>query len=292
MTDRGRLWAQASEPDILALCQAHDARLILPRFERVALPVAALCETPGGARDRQLLRGEGFHLRAVTGAGWAFGHAERDGYAGWLNLADVALHPADDPTHRIAVSRSYAKPNPGLKATGHEIPLSHGTRVIVLDEADGWSRVAWTRDDAPRDLYIPSGHLAPVSGRETDPVEVAEMFWGTPYLWGGNSSFGIDCSGLVQAACLACGIACPGDSDTQVAALGQGLPEDAPLRRGDLMFWKGHVAWVVDPGTLLHANAFHMAVAYEPLQDAIARIAAQGGGQVRARKRLWQAASL
>ena len=97
---------------------------------------------------------------------------------------------------------------------------------------------------------------------------------------------GIDCSGLVQIACLACDIPCPGDSDVQEGALGSPLPEDAPLQRGDLLFWRGHVAWVSDPDTLLHANAHHMAVSFEPLREAIARIDAQGDGPVTARKRL------
>jgi len=119
-----------------------------------------------------------------------------------------------------------------------------------------------------------------------DPVTIATVLLGTPYLWGGNSAFGIDCSGLVQAACMVCGIACPGDSDMQAAGLGQLVTDGSPPRRGDLLFWKGHVAWVSGPDTILHANAHHMAVAYEGLVAAVARIAAQGGGPVTAHRRL------
>ena len=134
--------------------------------------------------------------------------------------------------------------------------------------------------------YVPATHLKPVDTTEADFVTVAEKFVGTPYLWGGKSSFGLDCSGLVQVALNACGLPCPRDSDMQENALGEAIaPDIANLRRGDLVFWKGHVAIARDPATLLHANAFHMAVAIEPTVDAIARIHA-GGSAVTSLRRL------
>ncbi len=122
-------------------------------------------------------------------------------------------------------------------------------------------------------------HLAPLGERETDWTAVAERFLGTPYLWGGKTSLGIDCSGIVQIAFEACGIAAPRDTDMQQAALGTALPLDAglpPLRRGDLVFWKGHVGFMRDAETLLHANAHHMAVASEPLSTTLERLAKRG----------------
>jgi cell wall-associated NlpC family hydrolase len=126
---------------------------------------------------------------------------------------------------------------------------------------------------------VPARHLAPLDARAPDMVAVAEQFLGVPYLWGGKTSFGLDCSALVQVALTACGVPCPRDSDMQERALGVPLPLASDLvdvRRGDLVFWKGHVAIMRDRTTLLHANAFHMAVAIEPIKDAIVRIRAAG----------------
>ena len=124
--------------------------------------------------------------------------------------------------------------------------------------------------------YVPASHLAPAAHHESDFVAVAERFLGTPYLWGGKTNHGLDCSALVQVALNACGICCPRDSDMQEHALGGLVTSLSTLQRGDLVFWKGHVAIVRDEQTFVHANAFHMAVAIEPTVEAIARIAAAG----------------
>jgi cell wall-associated NlpC family hydrolase len=135
--------------------------------------------------------------------------------------------------------------------------------------------------------FVPNVHLAGLDVRAADFVAVAERFIGTPYLWGGKSCLGIDCSGLVQLSLQAAGKSCPRDSDLQQAELGRALDADEArqLRRGDLIFWKGHVAIVRDADTVVHANAFHMATAIENTSEAIARIKASGS-DVTAIKRL------
>ncbi len=246
-------------------------------LHRVSAPVADLLSNPRGTRERQLLRGEDVTV-IDTADGHAYGIALRDGYCGWIAAEAFASGPAEAPTHRVSAARTYGKTTPGLKVMGRVTPLSFGTRLAVLEVRDGWARAAWSRGTIHSDLHVPAGHLAPLEEAEPDPVAVAERFLGAPYLWGGNSAFGIDCSGLVQAALLSCGIQCPGDSDQQQAALP--AIDGAKLRRGDLVFWKGHVAIMIDAERMIHANAHHMAVTHEDLAAAAARIETAGDDPV------------
>ncbi|HUI96833.1 MAG TPA: NlpC/P60 family protein [Xanthobacteraceae bacterium] len=231
---------------------------------------------PDAPLDTEALRGERVTVYETTEEGWCWGQLDRDGYVGWLP-ANALMAPGPTPTHVVAALRTLAFPGPSIKLPP-VAAYSLGCRLAV------------TRVEGPLAVtaagFVPARHLAPVDAAEPDFVAVAERFVGVPYLWGGKTSFGIDCSGLVQVALQAAGIACPRDSDMQEGALGTPVPADlANLRRGDLMFWKGHVAIVRDGATLLHANAFHMAAAVEPVADAVARIAA-GGSEISVVKRL------
>ncbi|MHA6347452.1 C40 family peptidase [Roseivivax sp. CAU 1761] len=242
---------------------------------RLAAPLADLCRAPDGPRDRQVLKGAALTVYDRVG-GWAFVQAGADGYVGYLREAALTA-PGPAPTHRVAARATHLYPAPDFK-TRERAALSLGAELAVTGRR---GRFAETPEG-----FVPEAHLAPLDRPETDPVAVAERLLGTPYLWGGNSAWGIDCSGLVQAALRACGRACPGDSDLQEAAgLGRRLDPGAVARRGDLLFWRGHVGWVAGDDLLLHANAHHMAVAFEPLAAACARIAAQGDGAVTAHLR-------
>ncbi|MEO1107268.1 MAG: NlpC/P60 family protein [Pseudomonadota bacterium] len=241
---------------------------------RVIQPVVDLFSQPDGLRDRQLLFGDMVEVVEETD-GWSRLTADKDGYSGWVRSAQLG---ADIPqTHKITAPATHAYEQADMK-TRDLASLSFGSTVQALSKTGKFVETELG--------FIPSTHLAPIADMQTDPVAVAELFLGTPYLWGGNSRFGIDCSGLVQVGLLACGIPCPGDSGDQEQDVATALPEDTGPLRGDLLFWKGHVAWVSGPNMLLHANAHHMAVAYEPMDQAIARIMAQGDGPVTAHKRL------
>ena len=240
---------------------------------QVAVPLADLLDAPFGKRDRQVILGEAL-LLIDRQEGWCFVQAAKDGYCGWLAEAAVAGGAAD-PTHWLAAPASHLYSAPKVQAP-ERAALTLGARVQVLAVEGAFART-------PQG-YVPEVHLRPLGDWQADPVTVAESLLGTPYLWGGNSRAGIDCSGLVQAALTACGLPCPGDSDLQ-RALGAEIAGDAPLRRGDLLFWRGHVAMVVDDRRLIHANGHHMAVQYEGIAACIARIAEQGGGPVAARRR-------
>ena len=239
----------------------------------VAVPLADLCASPFGARDRQVALGEALVV-IDRRDGAVFVQMAKDGYCGWLDA--VAVGPALVATHWVAAAGTHLYPEARVQARAIAA-LPFGARLAVTGVQGDWAAVAGG--------FVPAMHLRAMGDMFHDPVAVAEMFLGTPYLWGGNSRDGIDCSGLVQAALLACGRACPGDSDQQ-AALGTPLAEGAALRRGDLLFWKGHVAMVVDGARLIHANGHSMSVCHEGIAACIDRIAAAGGGPVIARRRL------
>lgn len=275
MSDR-RLTPFNGRVAALSLRGTVDApQFVAGDWQRVSQPVADLLARPDGPRDRQLLLGERF-LVLDRDAGFAFGQAERDGYVGWLALN--ALGPDAAATHWVTAPGTHAYPAATIKQ-GERAALSFGSRVTVVAE-----HPQFLETDAG--WFLPRQHLAPIGQHLTDPVSVAALFLGTPYLWGGNSRMGVDCSGLVQAAHLACGLPCPGDSDLQEEGFGTALPEGSAWQRGDLLFWKGHVALIADADRILHANGHHMATAYEDTAAAIARIEAQGGGPVTAHKRL------
>lgn len=241
----------------------------------VGVPVADLLRDPGGRRDRQLLWGTPLRVFEER-EGWAFVQSDLDDYVGYVPAG--SLVPAMPRTHRVCVQATHLYSTPDIKAPEAHW-LSFGSRLRVVSASGAFF-------ETEEGLFVPKPHLRPLNAPLSDPATVAQLHFGVPYLWGGNSSRGIDCSGLVQAALLACGIDCPGDSDLQQSDVGTALPSGTEAQRGDLFFWKGHVAMAVDAQTLIHANAYQMAVGYERIADAVARIAEQGEGPVTAHKRL------
>jgi cell wall-associated NlpC family hydrolase len=245
--------------------------------QEVITGIAPMRDAPshGATQVTEALRGERVTIYETDDEGWAWGQLAADGYVGWLPAAAL-LVPEAQPTHKVTALRTFVFPGPSIKLPPTDA-LPFGAQAAVVSEQDGFAVLA-------SGGYVPKPHLATLGAHETDFVAVAERFVGTPYLWGGKSSLGIDCSALVQVALNACGIPCPRDSDMQEKALGKPTSL-AGLQSGDLIFWKGHVAIARGRNSMIHANAFHMAVAIEPVAEALARIGA-AGSQVTSVRRL------
>jgi cell wall-associated NlpC family hydrolase len=248
--------------------QVEAKRFVDGTLHQVVVPDAAIRREPNheARLETEALLGDRFTVYEFGDEGWAWGQLQSDGYVGFIAAGALGRVGAT-PTHKVAVRLTIGFPGPDIKLPPIAA-LPFGARIAVTRQDE---RFVVTESG----LHLPSRHVAPVTAKERDFVAVAEQFLGAPYLWGGKTGDGIDCSGLVQVALQAAGIACPRDSDMQEMAPGKPVSR-AEMRRGDLVFWKGHVAIARDPDTLLHANAHHMAVATELADEAIARIKAAG----------------
>jgi hypothetical protein len=248
------------------MTSAHKQRRILS-------PVADTREVPDasalrGKFESQLVFGEDFLVEEESGD-WCRGTCSHDGYAGWIEAKHLgdSLPPS---THIVTATRTHVYRDASIKSP-LLTTLSFGSRVssnlsdekFLCLEGGGW---------------IYAQHLSPISSVEPDYVATALKFIETPYLWGGRSAFGIDCSGLVQVAFARASIKTARDTEEQFATIG--TPVATPVR-GDIIFFKGHVGIMTDEKDILHANAFHMKVTIEPLNT----VANRSGG-ILAMKRL------
>jgi hypothetical protein len=256
------------------------SRFVAGRILEVVEPQAPVRvePRPDAPLATEALKGERVTVYDMNVEGWAWGQLASDRYVGWLP-SNALAPPGPPPTHKVAALRTLAFPGPSIKLPPVEAP-PFGALLAVARLQDRMAALA-------TGAFVPATHLRPIAEMESDFVGVAERFLGVPYLWGGKTALGLDCSGLVQVALSACGIVCPRDSDMQESALGETVAgaDLNNLNRGDIVFWKGHVGLMRDSVDLVHANAFHMAVVCEPVAAAIARIA-ETGSQVTSVRRL------
>lgn len=261
--------------------EVDAARFVGSVKRNVTACVASLHRQPSeqSAVDTQALFGELVSVFEQSD-GWAWVQL-CDGYVGYLPTS-VLGELDGQPTHRVLALRTFLYPGPDLKLPTRRY-LGFGSSVRVAGSEGEYSEIAGGG-------FVFSRHLVPIDSFETDFVAVAERLQGVPYLWGGKSSLGIDCSGLVQLSLAACGIACPRDSDMQEAEFGVALaigPDLSGLKRGDLVFWKGHVAIMLDDTRMIHANGWTMDVYAEPLKVAEQRIRdISNGGPITSIRRL------
>lgn len=252
-----------------------------PLITQVRLPRLALMTAEEGAaaatRVTTAMYGETAEVYAHNGE-YALIRLLDDHYVGWAMVKGLG-EPGKAPTHKLNTAMSYGFDKADIKSAPRT-SLFQNARVTAgetKDELVSCDGVGW----------VPAAHLSPMSETGDDPAAIALGFYAAPYLWGGNDTFGVDCSGLTQAAFKACGLQMPRDSDMQFAWCGEAIAnwqEAGALQRNDLVFWKGHVGIMLDTQTLLHANAHHMATRYEPLSEAITRIAARYGQPIGARR--------
>lgn len=245
---------------------------------KTAIANVWLRSVPDGPAERQVLFGDDFIVERTEGDS-AWGRRVKDDYPGCLPLE--ALGAARQASGFVAVRTTWAHAAPDIRSEPL-MALHLTSRLELLDGGtEAWQAIAL----GDRTAFIPSRHWRRWGDFPDDPAAAARLFLGTPYLWAGNTGFGLDCSGLVQAAFLACGLACPADSHQQAAMPGARLVDGERLASGDLIFWKGHVALATGPETMIHANAHHMMVVEEPVATAIQRIASGGAGPVTSRLR-------
>jgi cell wall-associated NlpC family hydrolase len=263
--------------DVRLKSEVAAERFVAGRPARIWVAVADLrsAPRPDAGQSTQLLLGDGVKVFDEH-EGWAWVQAESDGYVGYV-ATDALAEPGARPTHRLAVPRSFLYPGPDLRFPRANV-LSMGSAI----EVSGFAETRGTRYAllATGEAII-ANHLQPVGEFAGDYVAVAETLLATPYLWGGVSAFGIDCSGLVQLSMRMAGRFVLRDSDMQAASIGDSVDPGADfsmLRRGDLVFWKGHVAIMVDAVTMIHASGHTMMVSREGLKQAISRIGYLYGG--------------
>jgi hypothetical protein len=257
-------------------------RFVAPRRMRVRSEAVALRAEPHpeAGMDTQALFGERIDVYEIDIEGWAWGQLARDRYVGYLAADDLTDDSADaEANYCVQAPRTFVYPTRNIKSP----PLSAlpmNAQVHVMDDDGTFARL--------REGFVWQRHLAPLEIATNDFVSAAERFLHAPYLWGGKTWQGLDCSGLIQIALQAAGVEAPRDTDMQAAQLGAPLPLDdlSRLQRGDLVFWKGHVGVMRDAQNLLHANGYFMQVSSEPLQEARARIAASSFGEMICVRRL------
>ena len=271
----------AHRPDLAdaALAGKVEAeRFVEPRLMQVIEPVVTVHKAPrfDAMQLTQALFGETVKLFHEE-EGWAWVQLAKDGYVGYVNGNALSPHVVA-PTHRVAVPSTFMYPDANLK-TLPAIHLTLNAQVAITAENGAYSQLSNGR-------FVFTAHLKHVDEVEPDFVAVAELFRHVPYYWGGKSVQGLDCSGLVQLSLEACGMKALRDSDMQEATLGARLMVNDldGLKRGDLVFWNGHVGIMTDEKTLLHANGHHMMVVAEPLKDAVDRIAARYGQMTSIRR--------
>lgn len=276
----------AARPDIAwsgLKGKIDTSKFVAGKIRTISTPYANLKKTPRNTAPllTQGLLGEKFRALEEHG-GWAFGQLLEDGYVGYIKLEALGAH-IPDPSHLVTVPLTHIYARPDLK-TPDPLALPFGAKITIRE---GAPKAGFA--EAQGLGWICLRHIARLGVYDKDYVKTASRFLHVPYVWGGKTALGLDCSSLIQLAMTHAGIPCPRDTDQQARSLGHSIsnkPDLALCKKGDLVFFKGHAGLMLDGTHLLHANATHMRVTIDDARAVADRLAKEFGDQILDIRRL------
>ena len=200
---------------------------------------------------------------------WVYCKLITDNYHGWVKKNNIAKFKK--ATHRVFNIRTFIYNDADLKSN-IALYLPMGANLVVEKIYSEWAKIIYLVDERIKVGYVPAQHIVELQHKVSDWVAIAQSLEGTPYNWGGRDTIGLDCSALLQLTYQTYGQAIGRNTSDQVKLDKPIIDNISDLKRGCVIFWKGHVGIMINKVNCIHANAFHMKTVTEPLIDIICRM--------------------